>query len=372
MFNKQTIKKHLVNFRGPRLQQKYLVFESDDWGAIRIPNVEVREFLWEKGLTKKTDPFSKFDSLETTEDYQALFDVLLKFKDQKGNHPLITANFILNNPNFDAIKKDNFQNYKSELFLDSYSKHPGTEKAGKTLEQGISQNLMQPQFHGSEHLNVMRWMQFLREKQERYCAAFDLKCYAIEDLNSENRRSNLMAAYDYNSKEELDYIQDSIKKGLQQFKDIFGFASQTTIAPCYVWNDSIEQLFHEQKVDGLQGSFLQNIPKLNQPFQKKYHYSGQKNKLKQTYLVRNGLFEPSLEPKIDWVNKCLESIEIAFQWGKPAIIGTHRINFAGRLDAQQRNQNLKDLELLIKKIVQKWPEIEFLDSAALYQKIKVV
>ena len=369
MLNTQSLKKHIINCRGPRLKQKFLAFESDDWGAIRIPNVEVRETLWKDGLTRKTDPFSRFDALESTEDYQALFDVLLKFKDQKDNHPIITANFILNNPDFKAIKALNFTEYRSESFLKTYNKYEGNENAWETLQLGIVQNLIKPQFHGTEHLNVVRWMQFLKDNNEGYKKAFDLNCFAIDDVTSLNRRTNLMAAYDYNSNEELDYIQKSIVDGLQQFKDIFGFASQTTIAPCYVWNDKIEQIFYDESVNGFQGSHLQNIPIINKSFQKKYRYIGQHNKRKQTYLVRNGLFEPSIIENINWVDKCLESIEIAFQWGKPAIIGTHRINFAGRLDVEQRNQNLKDLDLLIRKVLQKWPDIQFVDSACIYKEI---
>lgn len=372
MINIQTLKKHLVNCRGSRLKQKFLVFESDDWGAIRIPNVAVRETLWEKGLTKSTDPFSRFDALESTEDYNALFDVLIKFKDHNGNHPIITANFILNNPDFEVIKAFDFDEYKSESFLKTYNHYKGNENAWNALQNGISERLMCPQFHGTEHLNVVRWMQFLKNKNVSYRDAFELKCYAIDDLTSQNRRSNLMAAYDYNSNAELDYIQNSIVKGLKQFNEIFGFDSQTTIAPCYVWNENIEKIFHNEKVNCLQGSFLQNIPNLDQPFKKKYRYSGQKNTINQTYLVRNGLFEPSINTQIDWVNKCLESIEIAFQWGKPAIIGTHRINFVGRLDEQQRNENLKDFELLIKKVLQRWPDVQFVDSATLYQKMKTL
>lgn len=366
---KQTIKKHIINCRGQRLKQKFLVFESDDWGAIRIPNIKVRESLWEKGLTKKTDPFSRFDALESTEDYLALFDVLSKFKDQKGSNPIITANFILNNPDFKGIKDLNFTEYKSETFLKTYQEYEGNEKAWETLQLGISQNLMKPQFHGTEHLNVIRWMELLQQKDERFKAAFDLKCYAIDDPSSHNKRSNLMAAYDYNSIEELNYIKKSIIDGLQQFKDIFGFASQTTIAPCYVWNEKIEQMFYDENINGFQGSFLQNIPNSNKSFQKKYRYTGQKNNRNQTYLVRNGLFEPSINDKVNWVDKCLESIEIAFKWGKPAIIGTHRINFAGRLDVEQRNRNIRDLELLLKKILLKWPDVQFADSASLYKVI---
>jgi hypothetical protein len=113
---RETLKKHIINARGSRLDQKYVVFESDDWGAIRIPNTETRDELFERGLTRKEDPFSQFDSLETTEDYNLLFEVLKKHKDKKGHYPVITANFILNNPDFYKIAANDFKKYYSESF----------------------------------------------------------------------------------------------------------------------------------------------------------------------------------------------------------------------------------------------------------------
>jgi hypothetical protein len=79
------------------------------------------------------------------------------------------------------------------------------------------------------------------------------------------------------------------------------------------------------------------------------------------------LFEPPLNNNVDWVSKCIESIDIAFKWEKPAIIGTHRINFSGRLDAEQRDNNLKLLEQLLTKITRKWPDVKFTDSPSLLQ-----
>lgn len=139
------------------------------------------------------------------------------------------------------------------------------------MKIGTLNSLIKPQFHGTEHLNVMRWMELLRENNESYKLAFDLNCYAIDDISTNNRRNNLMASYDYNSIDELDYIKKSIVNGLQQFKDIFGFASHTTIAPCYVWNEKIEEIFYKQNLNCFQTSFLQNIPNINKPFKEKYH-----------------------------------------------------------------------------------------------------
>jgi hypothetical protein len=362
---KATIKKQIINARGSRLNQKYIIFESDDWGATRIPSVDTREELNNRGLTRKNDPFSKFDSLETSLDYLALFKVLNKHKDIKGNNPVITANFILNNPDFDKISEENFQNYHRESFLETYKRYPDSESAWEIIKKGIDNKLIVPQFHGSEHLNVVRWMNKLKEGDKSFRYAFERECYAIDEIGNENRRQNLMAAYDYNNAEELDFIRSNIKEGLNQFEDIFGFKTLTSVSPCYVWDNQVEQEMLEGGVKGFQGSFQQNCPIPGESFKKKYRYIGQKNKDKQLYFVRNCLFEPSLNTNLDWPSKCMESIEIAFKWGKPAIIGTHRINFTGRLDLEQRNRNLEMLDMLLKEIIQKWPDVEFISSAEL-------
>jgi hypothetical protein len=362
---KQTLKKHLINSRGSRIEAKVVVFESDDWGSIRIPSKSIQQQLVAKELIKNKDPFSKYDALETSEDYYALYEVFRKFKDRKGNHPVLTVNVILNNPDFKKISAGNFETYYNESFLETYKNYSGSENAFSALQVGIDQCLIAPQFHGNEHLNVSRWMKFLNEGNESYHYAFERKCFSIDDINEENRRGNLMAAYDYNSQAELDYIKSSIGIGLKKFEHLFGFKSKTTVAPCYVWDKVIEKVFHENQVYALQGSYVQNVPTKGKSFTKKHHYSGQLNTLGQRYYVRNGLFEPSILPNIDWVAKCMESIAIAFKWKKPAIVGTHRINFCSRLDENQRNQNLINLEELLAQMLKRWPDIEFLTSSSL-------
>jgi hypothetical protein len=369
---KAILKKHLINARGKRLNQKYIIFESDDWGAIRIPDIQTREHLLKNNLIKRNDPFSRLDTIETSEDYNELFNVLNKHQDESGRHPIMTANFILNNPNFEEIEKVNFEHYIAESFQETYKKNKGSEDAFQVLQKGINQNLIQPQFHGSEHLNVVRWMKYLKSGEESFRFAFNKKCFAINEKSSDNRRHNLMASYDYDNEEELAFVKKNIKQGLIQFENIFGFKSATTIAPCYVWDKQIEQEMLVGKVLGFQGSFLQNYPNPGKSFKKIYHYIGQKNNNKQFYFVRNGLFEPSLNDNVDWVSKCLESIEIAFKWGKPAIIGAHRINFVGGLNQDQRNQNLQKLDLLLAKITEKWPEVKFISSSELAKKYATI
>ena len=72
--------------------------------------------------------------------------------------------------------------------------------------------------------------------------------------------------------------------------------------------------------------------------------------------------EPSLNPDLNWVDRCLNEIKTAFFWKKPAIIGIHRVNFIGFINQKNRDRNLKSFEHLLKEILKRWPEVEFMSS----------
>lgn len=361
---KEFLKKHFINSRGKRTTKKLLVIESDDWGSIRIPNKEVQDYLVNAKLIKPTDPFSAFDCLESTKDFDALFDVLRNYKDIIGNHPVLTANMVMANPDFERIKSNHFQSFYFEPFIKTYEKYYPNQQTFDTLKRGIEQKLIYPQFHAREHLNSMQWIQRLQIGEEQFLQAFNVNCFAIDDQTKGNSRANLMASYDYQTNEELFFLQESIKEGLQLFEKTFGFISKTTIAPCYVWNDSVEEVFSKYGVESIQSSYVQqkNIEGKHIRIWKKM---GASNRFNQKYFVRNVLFEPSLNKNVNWVDKVLESIEIALFWGKPAIIGSHRINYVGGLSTENRESTLKQLDDLLKQIIKRWPDIQFVNSEQL-------
>ena len=61
----------------------------------------------------------------------------------------------------------------------------------------------------------------------------------------------------------------------------------------------------------------------------------------------------------------MEEIEIAFQWGKPAVVSSHRVNYVGSIDPSNRDNGLNELKKLLNKVLQKWPDVEFMTSAEL-------
>lgn len=53
------------------------------------------------GYQVNRNKYESNDCLESGEDLSRLLEVLIKFKDECGNNPIITANFVMSNPDFE-------------------------------------------------------------------------------------------------------------------------------------------------------------------------------------------------------------------------------------------------------------------------------
>ena len=47
----------------------------------------------------------------------------------------------------------------------------------------------------------------------------------------------------------------------------------------------------------------------------------------------------------------------------PAMVSTHRVNFAGAIESTHRDESLRMLNELIHEIVKRWPDVEFVSGA---------
>ena len=362
---KQNIIRFYQNSQGWRTNRKLVVIESDDWGCIRMPSKQVFDKLQNRGYELDKFAYLKYDSLETSEDLDATFSTLKKFKDKNGNHPIITANTILSNPDFNAIEKSGFKNYITESFIETLKRESGAESIN-LFKQGISEKLMFPQLHGREHLNVKRWMRALQDENGVTREVFNEGLFDLSVSQTNITENSFVDALTPANEYELSYVGDSIIEASKVFKEVFGFESKSFIAPCYIWRPETEKAMFEAGIKFIQSGAYQLIPEIGaiNKFRKKMHFTGQKNKFGQVYTVRNALFEPSLieTPGID---STLTQIERAFSYKKPAIISMHRINFSGRIVESNRNNNLKLTQDLFSAMLKKWPDIEFIHSAEL-------
>ncbi|MBN1386942.1 MAG: hypothetical protein JW965_00760 [Bacteroidales bacterium] len=355
---KAAVSQNFINIPGWRTRRKIVVIESDDWGSIRMPSNEVYSKFVAQGLAIAGSDYNRLDTLESNEDMTLLYEILNYIKDSTGKHPVITANFVVGNPDFKMIKKSDFTEYHFEPVTETLKRYPGRERVEFLWKQGNNTGIFRPQFHGREHVNVVRWMNALRTRAPEMMFTFN-----NETTFSGNGDYNFMEVLDYNTPDDLLKMKESLAEGLDLFEDIFGFRSRSFIPPCYTWNSDVEETLHEKGVRYIQGLVIQSIPTGSfGNYTKKYHFLGNRNNYGQYFLIRNVFFEPSLTKSSDNVGECLRRINIAFRWRKPAIISAHRINFIGTLDERNRSENLKLLKDLLERIIKLWPDVEFMSS----------
>ena len=349
---------------------KIVVIESDDWGSIRMPNRDVYDTLVRKGFDFSNQPYERVDSIATEEDLTALFQVLSKYKDCRGNHPIFTALSISANPDFDKIKESGFEKYYYESLEETLRRYSGKTSLKTIWEEGIRNDVFFPQFHGREHLNVPRWMRDLKNTDSDNRLVFDYGIPGFFERKSPHFGNPYAKALRFYNPDDLDFIVESVKDGLRLFEELWGYKSLSMMAPAYTWNDDVEAAAGEYGVRYIQSAFYQNMPTGNGN-KVLHHYFGQTNKRGQHYLLRNCSFEPAQNNYSESVvDSCLKDIAIAFMHNKPATISSHRLNYVGRIDVTNRDKTLRLLDMLLAEIIKKWPDVIFMNSVEVGQLLK--
>lgn len=360
------------NLRGWRTNRKIVVIESDDWGSIRMPSREVYEKCLKAGYPVDKIAYERYDSLLSEDDLTALFEVLVKHKDSKGNNPLITANALVANPDFKKIKEADFKKYHYELITDTFERYPQHSKAFNLWKEGISNRLIKPQFHGREHLNVAMFMDALKKGDKDAHFGFQHEMPGCIPKGPKVKGNTYVEATRFRSGAEKDHVKLFLLEGLNLFEQIFGYRSETYIPTNYTWNQDLNKAMYDGGVRAFQGLHDMREQHLNGKHSRIKHFMGQENDLGQRYLIRNAVFEPSLF-KMGISNpagNCLRQINVAFKMKKPAIITAHRINFCGYIDEKNRTNNLNALDKLLRTIINKWPSVVFISSDNLARGIK--
>ena len=359
--------KNLVNIVGWRTNKKIIVFESDDWGSIRMPSLKAFKKLKFAGLDLKgtdAERYNKNDNLATKTDLENLFEILLKYKDTNGNHPVITAVTIVANPDFRRIKESDFQEYYYEPFTETLKKFPGCEQSFEFWRKGMENHIFIPQMHGREHLNVTAWMKALREGDKHTLLAFEEGVTGF--VPSMYPKVYYQAAFLPGEPHETDLHKQIIIEGLTLFEQLFGYKAKYFVPPNGPFNNTLNSVLVENGITCRSSAKIQNEPLGNGKYRKVIHWLGQRDKSGLKYITRNCFFEPNT-PRKDWVDSCKNDIKISFNWSKPAIISSHRVNYIGSLNPPNRDNGLKQLDNLLKKIIKTWPDVKFITTTELYK-----
>ncbi|QSS98024.1 hypothetical protein [Psychroflexus sp. ALD_RP9] len=362
----KTIVKHIP---GWRTNQKILVIESDDWGSIRMPNAKVREELLEANYDLDNN-FLKYDTLTNKEDINLLFEVLSSVKDSQGNFVKFTPFVNLTNPDFKKIINHDYKNYYFEMFVETQKKYYGRDFLNSWLA-GINNKIFYPEYHGREHFNVPLLMNLLQNSEDlKFAFKKGVVHIPLKDIKPKKLKT-LAPAYYVNRKEEFDYYKNSLREGISIFKHLFKYQPKVFAAPNGIFMQEFEEELSSLGLNNFVVNRKRVQPDLKGGFTtKSFNLSfGKTSKNGHMYYRRNVKFEPVQSSYNQ--SKTINEINIAFAMGKPAILSTHKVNYVGSLSKKHRDKNLLELKTILRKVVNKHPDIIFMSSRELCKLIRM-
>jgi hypothetical protein len=178
-----------------------------------------------------------------------------------------------------------------------------------------------------------------------------------------------MSAFDYSDFAERDLAHASARTGLQLFEDLFGYKSISFMPSQSVMGDDLFETLRSNGVDLSKAGARIPPTMINQHKKVKHDYWGYSNKHDIYFSRANANFEPNKDQR-DWIQACLQDVALAFKYGKPAVISTHRVNYIGGMEEKNKISSLKELEMLIREILKQFKNVEFVDSSSLLQILK--
>lgn len=355
--------RNVSSIPGWRTRRKIVVIESDDWGSIGMPSTETYHVLRENEIIYDDEAahYYKYDALESNDDLSGLFEVLASIRDGHGNHPAFTGFNVVANPDFDRITAGDFEEYHYEPLTSTLDRYPQHNRVLALWKEGYEKQLFVPQFHGREHLNVTAWMKALKEDRPKTRKAFDLQVFGIDPLVFGESLIQFRAAFDIGSMAEIRYLETVISEGADLFRELMGYSPAVFVPPNGPFNLALEHALVKKGIHYLILDKLQKEPLGDHKYRTRIRYIGKRNKHGQIYLSRNASFEPSSNNS-DWVGSCLAEIKNAFFWNKPATISSHRVNYIGFLNEENRGKGLRELKRLLHAILKSWPDVEFMTT----------
>ena len=358
---KRKLLANLKNIGLPVIRRKLIIFESDDWGSNRMPSVKDFKGLVKDGvLSGKPSHYDINDTIARASDLEVLFDALNMVKDHTGRNAVFTPFVNVANPDFEKIENSGFQNYYWEDFFTTLEKTGEKTALSGLWKQGIENGIFDPAFHGREHLCVPLWLKHLKDENSLVRKAFKHHFYSVPIEGLPVKLNAFRPALFFSHPDQVPFLKHSIMEGMEKMKSLFNKSPKVFCPPNGISHKLFDEASSLEGIKTIMANRLRPEPNGKGGLTKIFYPNGSKNQWGQKYYQRNCAFEPTYSA--DAVNFSLMQIEAAFRWFKPAIISTHRVNYIGSLNPANRERGIAALKTLLKEVVKRWPDVEFISS----------
>lgn len=322
----------IATWREPYFAETPVLIESDDWG-----------------------PGGAYQA----ERLKSLLDALADTRDSIGRSAVLTADVVLSVPDIAKIQDDADGRYFRRRLDTDFP------EIFQTMRSGITQGTFVPQLHGLEHLNGDAFARLLRQGDPRLNdARATTDWWDWESLDSPLQGHYVDGGQLPTTPIDSNKARDIVETASRFFTEMFGQPTLTTVAPCYLWGDTIEACWRELQIAAIQTAGYRCVGRDGNG---KYIADpalircGERNRFGQCYLVRNVMYEPT-DGKHTPDSAYAEAL-VAHRQALPLTISTHKYNFT-RSDAQCRD-SIGGLRQLLTRICTTLPEVRFLASPEL-------
>lgn len=304
-----------VDWRGLRA----VALESDDWGlAGFVPSVRVWDGLRREDLSPGGFPEVYWNStLEDSTTVADLAAMLALHRGRDGLPAVLQPNYVMS-----SLAWEDGRWHRHDLpDLPREYQRPGLWAA---VAEARRLGVWYPEFHAAWHYDpALRREATVTSAAAREAAARGIMLFPGSE-----------AARELGPWRPIPVLALELDEALAVFERAFGRRPGSLIAPDYTWNGRIERLWSSRSLNVIQAKREQRHPDLpsgpiGRVLKVLERQWAKSTRARRTYLERNCRLEPAQSPDPEaTVVACVRETARAWRRGEPAIVETHRVNFA--------------------------------------------
>lgn len=319
-----------------------VVLESDDWGLCAwSPDEQAHRVLdVTPAFRSAVGLLYGRSTLESAADVRSLGELLLACRGADGIAPVWQANTVMAAPDYPRLEKPGHTEEPLPLvFLPETPSRWRREGMWEEVASAIEAGVWWPELHGLHHLPAHAWLEALRRREEDACLAWKEQspiCRAVEGSG------------EYDPAEPEALRREDVATAVEWFTKLFGRAPSSFCPPDYRWDEGLERDAERLGVTTFQGRaerMRSPLPRLRRLL---HRYRWPHRNGRRFYLPPRIAFEPRGDARVTrfGVEPTRTAVRAAWRRGQPAIVSSHRLNYA-HLDADWSAAGREALRALI-------------------------